>query len=129
MLHNNVRHDYSVTTGCTFMERDAAGSGCGSLCALEDRLSQCRVALHGRRHQGGQQRQIPDGRGVRNGDLGALDDLVAHGLQTVNARVAAIAQATFDVDLDICSGGWELYSQVGGTASQNADSEGSAKYC
>lgn len=31
------------------------------LCAVEDRLSQCRVSLHGSSDQGGEERQVPDG--------------------------------------------------------------------
>ena len=81
------------------------GSSSGnSLCALEDGLGQDRVGLHGGRDQGGEEGQVPDGRGVGHRHLLALGDLVAQRLQAVDARVTAVAQATLDVDLDVWEG-------------------------
>lgn len=76
---------------------------CGVLLrAVKDSLSQCGVSLHGRRDQGGEERQVPDGRSIRHRHLFALGDLIAQRLQTVNPSVTSVAQAPFNVDLDVC---------------------------
>lgn len=83
---------------------------CILLCALEDGVSQSWVRLHRRGDQGREQRQVPDGRSVRDGHLFTLGDLITQGLQSMNARVASIAQAPLDVYLDV----WELFGKEHG---------------
>lgn len=77
---------------------------CALLCALKDRLSQRRVTLHGCGDQGGEERQVPDGRSIRNRHLFTLGNLIAKCLQAVNASVASVTQAPLNVDLDVW--GW-----------------------
>lgn len=73
-------------------------------------MSQCRVGLHGGGDQGGEERQVPDGRSIRNRHLFTLGNLIAQRLQAVNPCVTSIAQAPLDVDLDVWGFGDEVMS-------------------
>lgn len=68
-------------------------------------MGQSWVGLHRCGDHRGEQRQVPDGRSIRDRNLFTLGNLITQRLQTVNTRVASIAQASLDVDLDV----WSLF--------------------
>lgn len=83
---------------------------CILLCALKDGLGKCRVRLHGRSDQRGEERQVPDGWSIRNRHLFILGNLITQRLQAVNPCVASITQAPLNVDLDV----WDLVTSLCG---------------
>lgn len=64
-------------------------------------MSECRVGLHGCSDQRGEERQVPDGRSIRNRHLFTLGNLVTKRLQAVNPSVTSVTQAPLNVDLDV----------------------------